>query len=127
MAHIVEQVADRLDRDLGRANGSVHVIIVDQTDISNGWASPEPYNVIEITAAAPSGQSTVGNTDDWLRLVFSHEYTHIVHLDKARGWIGGLREVFGRPPLLYPNPFLPLWPIEGIATYKRGVVTGRGG
>ena len=68
----------------------------------------------------------IGNTDDWLRLVFSHEYTHIVHLEKSRGWIGGLRRVFGRAPVLYPNLFLPLWQIEGIATYEESALTGEG-
>jgi len=82
--------------------------------------------MIEITAAAPSGESSIGNTDDWLRLAFVHEYTHIVHLDKARGWIGGLRHLFGRSPLLYPNLFLPLWQIEGIATYNESLLTGEG-
>ena len=126
LAAIAEDVADRLKGDIGTANGRVHVILVDQTDLSNGWAIPAPYNMIEITAAAPSGASTIGNTDDWLRLVFSHEYTHIVHLDKARGWIGRLRDVFGHSPLLYPNLFLPLWQIEGIATYNESVLTGEG-
>ena len=109
-----------------RRAGRVHVILVDQTDLSNGWANPAPYNLIEITAAAPPGGSAIGNTDDWLRLVFSHEYTHIVHLEKARGWIGGLRRVFGRAPVLYPNLFLPLWQIEGIATYNESALTGEG-
>ena len=126
LAVIAEDVADRLKRQIGTANGRVHVILVDQNDLSNGWAIPAPYNLIEITAAAPSGESTIGNTDDWLRMVFAHEYTHIVHLDKARGWIGGLRKVFGRSPLLYPNLFLPLWQIEGIATYNEGLLTGEG-
>ena len=126
LAGIAEDVAERLRRDLGGPTGRVHVILVDQTDLSNGWATPTPYNLIEMTAAAPSGESPIGNTDDWLRLVFSHEYTHIVHLDKSRGWIGGLRGVFGRAPVLYPNLFLPLWQIEGIATYHESVLTGEG-
>ncbi len=126
LAAIAEDVADRVARQMGRPNGRVHVILVDQHDLSNGWATPVPYNMIEIGAAVPSGESTIGNTDDWLRLVLSHEYTHIVHLDKARGWIGGLRHAFGRAPLLYPNLFLPLWQIEGIATYNESVLTGEG-
>ncbi len=126
LAGIAEEVANQVARGIGRANGRVHVILVDQNDLSNGWANPIPYNVIEITVAAPPGSSAIGNTDDWLRLVFSHEYTHIVHLDKARGWIGGLRYVFGRAPLLYPNAFLPLWQIEGLATYNESVLTGEG-
>ena len=126
LARIAEEVADRVAPQLGAANGRVHVILVDQNDLSNGWAVPAPYNVIEITAAAPAGETSIGNTDDWLRLVFAHEYTHIVHLDKARGWIGGLRRIFGRSPLLYPNLFMPLWQIEGLATYNESVLTGRG-
>lgn len=126
LAVIAEEVADRVAREIGTANGRVHVILVDQNDLSNGWAFPAPYNVIEITVAAPPGSSPIGNTDDWLRLVFSHEFTHIVHLDKVHGWIGGLRRVFGRAPLLYPNLFLPLWQIEGIATYNESVLTGEG-
>lgn len=126
LARIAEEVGDRLQRDLGRPSGRVHVVLVDQTDLSNGWATPVPYNLIEISAAGPTGESPIGNTDDWLRLVFSHEYTHIVHLDKARGWIGGLRRVFGRAPILFPNLLLPLWQIEGIATYDESALTGEG-
>jgi hypothetical protein len=126
LAGLAEEIADRVAGELGRPNGRVHVILVDQNDLSNGWANPVPYNVIEITLAAPPASSAIGNTDDWLRLVFSHEYTHIVHLDMARGWIGGLRRVFGRAPLLYPNLFLPLWQIEGLATYNESVLTGQG-
>ena len=126
LAIVAEEVADRVARELGTPNGRVHLILVDQHDLSNGWASPVPYNVIEISVAAPPGSSSIGNTDDWLRLVFSHEYTHIVHLDKAGGWIGGLRHLFGRAPLLYPNVFLPSWQIEGLATYNESVLTGQG-
>jgi hypothetical protein len=126
LATIAEDVFNRVSRQIGTPSGRVHVILVDQHDVSNGWATPVPFNIIEISAAAPPGQSTIGNTDDWLRLVLSHEYTHIVHLDKARGWIGGLRNVFGRAPLLYPNLFLPLWQIEGIATYNESLLTGDG-
>lgn len=126
LARIAEEVAARLDRELGRPSGRVHVILVNQTDLPNGWATPIPYNLIEINTVSPPGESIIGNTDDWLALVFSHEYTHIVHLDAARGWIGGLRRVFGRLSPLYPNLFLPQWQIEGIATYTETRLTGEG-
>ena len=126
LAHIAEEVATTLGRTLGPAAGRVHVILVDQHDLPNGWATPVPYNTIEISAAAPRASSVIGNVDDWLRLVFTHEYVHIVHLSRARGWIGGLRKVFGRMPLLYPNAFQPIWLIEGIATWQESAQTGRG-
>ena len=126
LATIAEEVASALDRTLGAASGRVHVILVNQSDQPNGWATPVPYNLIEITAAGPGGESLIGNTDDWLRLVFTHEYTHIVHLGRSAGWIGGLHRVFGRNPALFPNLAQPLWAIEGMATFEESVGSGRG-
>jgi hypothetical protein len=126
LASIADGVAATLDGTLGRPSGRVQVILVDQTDLSNGWATPLPFNTIEIVAAAPTAKSSLGNTDDWLRLVFTHEYTHIVHLSRGAGWIGGLRRGFGRMPLLYPNVFLPIWQIEGIAVHEESGLTGQG-
>jgi Tol biopolymer transport system component len=126
LAAIAESVAKKLDASLGRPSGRVQVILVDQSDLSNGWATPLPYNTIEIVAAAPSARSLIGNTSDWMRLVFTHEYAHIVHLSRGSGWIGGLRRVFGRMPLLYPNVYLPLWQIEGLAVHEESGLTGEG-
>jgi hypothetical protein len=126
LALLADAIAAELDTTLGRPSGRVQVVLVNQSDVSNGWATPLPYNTIEVAAAAPSGASLLGNTDDWLRLVFTHEYTHIVHLDRGQGWIGGLRRVFGRMPLLYPNLFLPLWQIEGLAVHEESLLTGQG-
>ena len=126
LARIAEQVATDVGRTLGPAAGRVQVILVDQNDLPNGWATPVPYNTIEIAAAAPRASSLIGNVDDWLRLVFTHEYVHVVHLSRAQGWIGGLRHVFGRMPLLYPNLFQPIWLIEGIATWQESAQTGAG-
>jgi hypothetical protein len=126
LSRIIDEVVPEVDRRLGAPRGRLRVILVDQTDQSNGWATVIPYNLIEITAVPPPGHSVIGNTDDWLRLVFAHEYTHIVHLEKSRGWFGGLRRVFGRLAILYPNLFLPDWQIEGLATYEESQMTGQG-
>jgi Tol biopolymer transport system component len=126
LASFVEEVATQVDGRLGAPGGRVRIILVDQTDASNGWATVFPYNLIEIAAAPPPSHSTIGNTDDWLRIVFAHEYTHIVHLEKSGGWIGGLGRVFGRIPVFRPNAFLPTWQIEGVATFEESAVTGQG-
>ena len=55
--------------------------------------------------------------DNWLHLVFIHEYTHILHLDKVFGAPQLLRKIFGRYDLFFPNVFQPSWVLEGIATY----------
>ena len=103
-----------------------HVMLVDQTELANGFATPLPYNTIYITAAWPDGSDFIGNADDWLRLVFTHEFTHIAHLDRSGGWARVVRAVFGRTVLAYPNLFLPTWQIEGLATYYEGAGTANG-
>jgi hypothetical protein len=80
---IVEREAASVDAAVGAAMGRVQIILVDQNDVSNGWATPVPYNTIEISVAAPTVESVIGNSPDWLRIVFVHEYTHIAHLSRA--------------------------------------------
>jgi Tol biopolymer transport system component len=127
LADLAEEVHARLAVEFpGSTRRHTHVILADQDDGANGWATPLPYNIIEMTVAAPPPSSTIGYTDDWLRLVFTHEYVHILHLDRSRGIFGGLRRVFGRAPLLFPNVFLPGWSTEGLATYIETTDTGTG-
>ncbi|HSL20689.1 MAG TPA: hypothetical protein VK886_04080 [Vicinamibacterales bacterium] len=127
LARIAEDVHARLSADLQvDPDRHTHVILVDQHDDANGWATPLPFNTIEISAAAPAPSSVIGYTSDWLRLVFTHEYTHILQLDRSRGLFGGLRKVFGRAPALFPNMFLPGWSVEGLATFHETAATGEG-
>jgi len=103
-----------------------HVILVDQTELANGWATPIPYDTIMVTTAWPRSSEFIGDTDDWLRVVFTHEYTHIVHLDRSESWARVVRAIFGRMEIAFPNLFLPQWHIEGLATYEESVITGGG-
>ena len=127
LAAIAEDTWHRLERPLGvRPPPRTHVVLADQTELSNGFATPLPYDTIFITAVWPAPTEFIGNTDDWLRLVFTHEFTHIVHLDRSVGWARVLRDVFGRAPYVFPNLLLPTWQVEGLATYEESVVTGQG-
>lgn len=94
-----------------------HVILVDRIDIANGAASHLPNNVMVLHATPPNDISGLEDFDNWLAIVFRHEFTHIVHLDKAQGLPLFLRSGLGRLPLLFPNTFEPPWIIEGIATF----------
>jgi len=49
--------------------------------------------------------------------LLAHEYAHVLHLDKVAGAPAGLRKVFGRLNLLFPNTMQPTWSIEGLASY----------
>src|SRR5262249_19768974 len=124
-ATIAEDTWHKLQRPLVVQPPRVtQVVLAHQRVIDNGYAAPVPYNTIMISTAWPSGSEF--DFDDWLRLAFVHEFTHIVHLDRSEGWARIARTIVGRAPYAFPNVFLPLWQIEGLATYEESVVTGYG-
>ena len=104
----------------------IDVVLVDQSEDANGYATPLPRDTVVISAAWPEGVDFIGDVDDWLRMVFTHEFTHIVHLDRSEGWARAVRAVLGRSGIAFPNMFLPTWQIEGLATYQESAVTGSG-
>jgi Tol biopolymer transport system component len=108
--------------------GRVHIVIADTNDQPNGFATPFPYSLVRINVVAPAGTDEFGNHDGWLRLVLTHELAHVVHLEEARGIVGGARKVLGRAPYLFPNSLTPSWLIEGLATFEEteGTAFGRG-
>jgi WD40 repeat protein len=103
-----------------------YVVLVDQSELANGSATPVPYNTIVITTTWPAGFEFIGDVDDWLRLAFTHEFTHVVHLDRSESWARVIRGLFGRTPVAFPNLYLPTWQIEGLATFEESALTGHG-
>ena len=93
------------------------VVLTDEFDLSNGYTRVFPYNSVVLFVAAPDAINSLEDYDDWLALVFRHEFLHVVHLDKVHGVPRGFQHVFGRHPLLFPNAYQPRWIIEGLATY----------
>lgn len=103
-----------------------NIVLVDALDDANGWATPLPYNLITLYITQPHGVSIFGASyyDDWMRLLITHEYTHIAHLDMANGLPEVLRNIFGN--LYFPNMFQPVWMTEGLAVYEETELTGGG-
>jgi len=130
-ARRLASIAEDVRRDLARRTtleppAHVHVVLVDQSDVANGWSTPVPYDLIEIAAVPPSPSSTLGNQDDWLRTVFAHEFAHVLHLDRVGGVTKGLRWLLGRHPMTFPNLYVPEWQVEGFATWAEGAASGHG-
>jgi len=121
-------ILERHEARYGVRVGRVQLVLADVDDDPNGFATPLPYPLVHVRAVAPDGSEDFGNYDDWLRLVLTHELTHIVHLDEARGLVRAGRKVLGRAPFLFPNASTPTWMVEGLATYEetQGTAFGRG-
>ena len=106
---------------------SLDVVVHDANDAPNGLATAFPYPFVEIRTASFDGADS-GPTESWLRMVVTHELTHIVHIEQAGGVYGFFRRIFGRAPLLFPDALQPGWFIEGLAVREetRGTAFGRG-
>jgi hypothetical protein len=115
-----------LSRELVPPRGKVDLVIADNVDYTNGYATPFPSNRIVIFAHPPVDQVALRNYGDWSALVVTHELTHIFHLSRAEGlWKLG-RYVLGRHPALFPNAYMPAWVTEGLAVYYESRLTGTG-
>ena len=123
-----DEVLARHQQRYGTRVRRVHVVLADVDDDPNGFASPLPYPLVHLRLVAPSGTDELGNYEEWLRLLLTHELAHVAHLEEARGWWGVGRAVLGRAPFLFPNALSPMWTIEGLATYEEteGTAFGRG-
>ncbi|MGK2962418.1 MAG: hypothetical protein ACSLFK_09775 [Gemmatimonadaceae bacterium] len=121
-----ERAWAELSTELKAPRGKVDLVIADNVDYVNGYATPFPSNRIVIFAHPPVASPGFRNYDDWSRLVITHELAHIFHLDRADGlWRAG-RRLFGRHPALFPNGYQPSWLIEGLAVYYESRITGAG-
>ena len=94
--------------------GRTELVLFNEFDQPNGYATPLPYNVIGVFLA-PDDNGQLLDNSAWLDLLLTHEFTHTVHLDKVRGAPKVLQNIFGRVPWFFPNLFQPLWAIEGLA------------
>lgn len=106
--------------------GRIQLVLADNLDLSNGFATVFPRNRIVVYTLPPASEPSLAHHDDWLQLLMLHELVHIFHLNQAGGVWQPLRRIFGRDPILFPQIFTPGWLIEGLATYLESVHTTAG-
>jgi hypothetical protein len=115
-----------LARILPSPRRAIELVVADNVDEANGYATTYPLPRIVIYALPPAGDLQLESYDRWLRFVITHELTHVFHLDLARGiWDLG-RTVLGRAPFLFPNDYTPPWMREGLAVFYESRLTGAG-
>lgn len=127
VAAIGERVYPRITAQLGwEPRGKTEIALLSEFDVTNGYSTPLPFNTIGIFLA-PTDEGELLDNSPWLELLVTHEFTHIVHLDKVRGVPNVLQWIFGREPYFFPNAWQPGWAVEGIAVFNESTPgTGRG-
>ncbi len=117
-AQIAEQTHQTLSTKINwQPLDKTHLVISDESDSANGFAIPITFNRSVLFVAPPDSANGLEDFDDWLETLITHEYTHILHLDKVSGAAAAVRSVLGRHFLIFPNTLQPSWLIEGLATY----------
>lgn len=120
VARICEEVHARLSPKINwKPWLRTQVVLLDSSDTVTDMASVLPYNWMSLRLAAPEADSSLGNYDDWLRMVITHEYTHILHLDKHKGFWTAMRVLLGKTAA--PNGVVPTWYKEGFAVYEESM------
>lgn len=112
---ICESIHDPLTDELAHTpRTKTEIVITDDVDSSNGSATALPFNTVRLYATAPEDLSVLGDNDDWLLDLITHEYTHILHIDNITGPAAIINAVLGKS--YAPNQVQPRWIIEGLAT-----------
>lgn len=127
VAIVAEDAWTRLTVELDHTpTRPIDVVLVDWTDQPNGMAQTVPQNLITIYVTNPSGESVLGLYEDWNEAIFTHELTHILHIDTVEGIPKVGRWIFGS--LISTHQVAPLWTLEGYATFEetRYTTGGRG-
>ncbi|MFT7410911.1 MAG: hypothetical protein ACI9EX_001514 [Oleispira sp.] len=93
------------------------MVLVDDFDYANGWATFFPYAQIRLFSSPPDSINGLEVNDDWLHALIRHEYVHILHLQMARGLPKATGSIFGNIVLALPHSITPSFMLEGLATY----------
>src|SRR4029079_15912237 len=81
-----EDVFGRLSPELGLyPSRMTEVVVTDETEDANGFAYTLPYPSVTLFVAAPDDMSVLGDYDDWITNLVTHELTHILHMEHVSG------------------------------------------
>jgi Tol biopolymer transport system component len=127
VAHFAERAFRLNTRYLNwRPTPPVNVLLSDISDEANGSASSIPYTFINAFGVPPDSLDELNDFDDYVKLLITHEFTHVVHLDTMFSPCAlVVNSLLGRT--YAPNLAQPIWFIEGIAVLleSRQTTAGR--
>lgn len=128
MANTLQHIHDAESKSLGGQPRRISVLLQNQSSISNGFVSMFPRRS-EFYTMPPQDYNFAG-TNDWLDLLATHEYRHVVQYKHAtRGLNKAVLFLFGYPTFAGLSQMAaPPWFWEGdaVATETAFTESGRG-
>jgi hypothetical protein len=111
---------NHIDELLGNDSPPIPFVVEDVGMYANGIADPFMRH-IHIYPHTPGPTYSLECTENWIRTVTVHEYTHGAHLTCAHGVAGVFQNIFGS--LFSPNMYSPGWLIEGMGVYAESQIS----
>ena len=103
----------------------IPVVLYGRTDSVTGFMRSPPFQM-GLSITAPADPWLGARTENWLKLVFTHELTHFIQWTMNRGFYHSLSRIFGSDLKMYSLAPLPGWAIEGPAVYLETLFTAGG-
>lgn len=128
VANTLEHIHEPEARTLGSSPRKISIVLQNQSSVSNAFVSLLPRHS-EFYTMPPQDYNFLG-TNDWLNLLMSHEYRHVVQYQHAtRGFNRVFYYLFGNTTLAgMAQAAAPQWFWEGdaVATETAFTPSGRG-
>ncbi len=108
VANTLEHIKEAESRSLGATPKKISIVLHSQSATSNGFVTMAPMRS-EFYAMPPQNYNFIG-TNEWLTLLSSHEYRHVVQFQKSvTGFNKGIQLLFGRRCGSSRNCVYPQW------------------
>lgn len=128
IANTLEHLRVQESRSMGKPPRRISVVLQNQSSISNGFVSMFPRR--SEFYAMPTQNYNFGGTNDWLNLLASHEYRHVIqYRHSLRGFTLAMYYLAGAPTAsALAHAAVPDWFWEGDAVVTETAFTpgGRG-
>jgi Tol biopolymer transport system component len=125
-ARLLEGVSPTVSRTYGLTPPRLALVLQNRGVLNNGYVALAPRRT-EWLATAPQVDNFAGPID-WLTLLATHEYRHVVQFSKMkRGFVDFMNDIFGEPGWQFAsNLALPPWFWEGDAVVTETALTAGG-
>lgn len=128
VANTLEAIREPEAKSMGMAPKKITIVLQNQSALSNGFVTVAPRRAEFYTM--PAQNYNFAGTNDWLNLLASHEYRHMVQFERSKtgftklvSWVFGQQAYAGLAFAAAPQWF---WEGDAVATETAFTPSGRG-